>query len=88
MIWPRDRLTRFETARLIGARSLQIALGAPILLDPEEIKDLDSIGIAKQEFKNKIIPITIKRKLPNGEEMVIAVKPAIENWLIDHEGVI
>jgi len=88
MIWPRDRLTRFETARLIGARSLQIALGAPILLDSEEIKDLDNIGIAKQEFKNKIIPITIKRKLPNGEEMVIAVKPAIENWLIDHEGAI
>ncbi len=86
MIWPRDRLTRFETARLIGARSLQIALGAPILLDPEEIKDLDSIRIAKQEFKNKIIPITIKRKLPRGEEMVIDVKTAIENWLIDHEG--
>jgi len=86
MIWPRDRLTRFETARLVGARSLQIALGAPILLAPEEIKDLDSIRITKQEFRNKIIPITIKRKLPNGEEMTIDIKTAIENWLIDHEG--
>jgi DNA-directed RNA polymerase subunit K len=86
MIWPRDRLTRFETARLIGARSLQIALGAPILLPQEEIGDLDSIRIAKKEFKSKIIPITIKRKLPDGEEIIIEVKAAIENWLIDHEG--
>jgi DNA-directed RNA polymerase subunit K len=86
MIWPRDRLTRFEVARLLGARSLQIALGAPILLPQEEIGDLDSIRIAKKEFKNKIIPITIKRKMPSGEEMTIDVKAAIENWLIDHEG--
>jgi DNA-directed RNA polymerase subunit K len=86
MIWPRDRLTRFETARLIGARSLQIALGAPILLPQEEIGDLDSIRITKKEFKSKIIPITIKRKLPDGEEIIIEVKAAIENWLIDHEG--
>jgi len=86
MIWPRDRLTRFETARLIGARSLQIALGAPILLPQEEIGELDSINIAKKEFKSKMIPITIKRKMPNGEESVIEVKAAIENWLVDHEG--
>ena len=86
MIWPRDRLTRFETARLIGARSLQIALGAPILLPQEEIGELDSINIAKKEFKSKIIPMTIKRKLPNGEETVIEIKAAIENWLVDHEG--
>lgn len=86
MIWPRDRLTRFETARLIGARTLQIALGAPILLPQEEIGDLDSISITKKEFKSKIIPITIKRKMPNGEETVIEVKAAIENWLADHEG--
>lgn len=86
MIWPKDRLTRFETARLVGARSLQVALGAPILLSAEEIGELDSINIAKSEFKNKIIPITIKRKMPAGEETVIDVKTAIENWLINHAG--
>ena len=86
MRWPEDKLTRFETARLIGARSLQIALGAPILLPQEEIGELDSINIAKKEFKSKMIPITIKRKLPDGEESVIEVKAAIENWLVDHEG--
>ncbi|MEM7821325.1 MAG: DNA-directed RNA polymerase subunit K [Candidatus Aenigmatarchaeota archaeon] len=76
--------TRFEVARLIGARALQISLGAPILVDAKDI--LEPIEIAKLEFKNKIIPITIKRKLPSGEEIVIDAKAAIENWLEDHRG--
>ena len=84
MIWPRDRLTRFEVARLIGARSLQIALGAPVLVKTEEV--VDSIEMAKLEFKNKILPITIKRKLPSEEEVVIEIGEAIENWLADHAG--
>lgn len=83
MIWPKDRLTRFEVARLVGARSLQISLGAPVLIKSDE---LDPIKLAKLEFKNKIIPITIKRKLPSGEEVVIEVKTAIENWLSTHAG--
>lgn len=84
MIWPKDKLTRFEFARLIGARSLQIALGAPILVKTEA--ESDPIKIAKMEFKEKMIPITIKRTLPSGEIMVIEIKKAIENWLVDHSG--
>jgi DNA-directed RNA polymerase subunit K len=81
MIWEKDRLTRFEVARLVGARALQISLGAPILV---ETKSLDPIEIAKEEFKQKIIPITVKRRLPSGEEMVVDVKAGIENWLKEH----
>ena len=84
MVWPKDRLTRFEVARLVGARALQISLGAPILI--EVTGRFDPIEIAKTEFKNKIIPITIKRKLPDGSEIVIDVKRGIENWLADHAG--
>lgn len=83
MIWGRDRLTRFEVARLVGARALQISLGAPILI---ETNSLDPIKIAKEEFKQKMIPITIKRRLPSGEEIVINIKTAIENWLKQHKG--
>ncbi len=83
MIWPKDRLTRFEVARLLGARALQISLGAPILVKSEET---DPIKIAEAEFKEKMIPITIKRKMPSGEEVVVEIKPAIENWLADHKG--
>lgn len=83
MIWPRDRLTRFEVARLVGARALQISLGAPVLVKTEEI---NPIKIAKLEFKERIVPITIKRKLPSGEEIVVEIKTAIENWLVEHKG--
>jgi len=84
MIWPKDVLTRFEVARLVGARSLQIALGAPVFVQSEEI--LNPIQLAKMEFKNKILPITIKRTMPSEEEVVIDVKKGIGNWLKDHSG--
>lgn len=84
MIWPNDRFTRFEVARLIGARTLQISLGAPVLIKEEEITN--PIELARLEFKAGMIPITIKRKMPSGEEVVIDVKTAIKNWLADHAG--
>lgn len=60
--------TKYETARIIGARALQIAMGAPILMKLSE-KDLDElkynpIEIAKKEFDGGLLPITIKRPLP------------------------
>jgi len=84
LIWPDDKLTRFEVARLVGARSLQISLGAPVLIEKGDV--LNPIELAKSEFRNKIIPITIKRKLPSGRESIIDVKKAIKNWLDDHSG--
>jgi len=86
MRWPDDKLTRFEVARIIGARALQISFGAPILVEGGE--DLLPSEAAKLEFKNKIVPITIKRKLPNGEGVVVDTKKAIENWLSDHAGAV
>ncbi len=83
MNWPTDRLTRFETARLIGARALQVSLGAPILVKTDLIPPAE---VAKAEFKEKLIPITIKRKMPNNEYVVVEIKKAIENWLVDHKG--
>jgi len=83
LIWPNDRLTRFEVARLVSARALQIALGAPVFVKTVE---LSPINTSKLEFKEKIIPITVKRKLPDGKETVIDVKKAIENWLVDNKG--
>ena len=54
------KYTRFEKARIIGARALQISLGAPVLLDiPEGM--IDPIQIAMLEFEKGVIPITVKR---------------------------
>ncbi len=60
--------TKYEKARIVGARALQIALGAPLLFDLKE-KDFEKvkyspIELAKQEFEDGVLPITIKRPLP------------------------
>ena len=56
------RYTRFERARIIGARALQITLGAPVLLDlPDDI--IDPLIIATQEYNESVIPITVRRDL-------------------------
>ena len=55
------KYTRFEKARIIGARALQISLGAPVLVDyPEDM--LDPIDIALLEFAEDLVPITVARE--------------------------
>ena len=55
--------TRFERARIIGARALQIARGAPVMLKT----DLKSpIKIAELEFEKGVIPLDVKRTENNG----------------------
>lgn len=61
--------TKYEKARIIGSRALQISMGAPFLLQlsQEELEKLhyNPIEIAKLEFEKGIIPMTIKRPLPH-----------------------
>jgi DNA-directed RNA polymerase subunit K len=51
--------TRYERARIIGARALQISMGAPLLTTTSRI---DPLEIAIEEFNKNVIPITVKRK--------------------------
>jgi DNA-directed RNA polymerase subunit K len=67
-----EKYTKYEMARILGARALQISMGAPFLIKLNE-EDLEVIGynpveIAKKEFKQGIIPITVKRPFPVSEE--------------------
>lgn len=57
-----DRINRFERARIIGARSLQISSGAPILVPVEPEEALDPILVAQKEFHEGKIPITVLRE--------------------------
>lgn len=59
---PPMRYTRFEKARIIGARALQISMGSPILVDVP-LGVVDPIEIAWVEFNSGAIPITVKREL-------------------------
>ncbi len=59
-------LTRFEKARILGARALQLSLGAPpFIAIPKEVAT--SLDLAYTELEKRVIPITIKRMLPNGD---------------------
>jgi DNA-directed RNA polymerase subunit K/omega len=64
-VWP-DHLTRYERSRIIGARALQISMGAPILV--EELEKLKNpVEIAEKELEYEILPLTIRRMFPDGE---------------------
>ena len=65
MIGP-PTLTRFEKARILGARALQLSLGAPPFITiPKDIAT--SLDLAYAELEKRVIPITIRRVLPNGD---------------------
>lgn len=59
------RLTRFEKARITGARSLQISFGAPLMVQGN-VNARSSISLAIEELEKKALPISIRRTLPNG----------------------
>jgi DNA-directed RNA polymerase subunit K len=64
--------TRYEVARILGARALQIAMDAPLLLkmSEDELKDIkyDALQIAEKEFYADVLPISVKRPLPRKKE--------------------
>lgn len=59
------RITRFEKARITGARALQISFGAPLMIKVDA-KSRSSISLAIEEIEKKALPISIRRILPNG----------------------
>jgi DNA-directed RNA polymerase subunit K len=67
-----EKYTKYEIARMIGSRALQISMGAPFLVKMSE-KDLEAVGynpieIAKKEFEKGVLPITVRRPKPKKTE--------------------
>jgi len=67
--FPAGHYTKYEKARVIGARSLQISMGAPFLVEisEDELKKMNfnPIEIAKLEFEKNALDISIKRLMPH-----------------------
>ncbi len=64
------KYTRFEKAKIIGARALQISMGAPVLIKlPDDI--IDPIVIAVKELEADVIPITVRRNPPKKRETAL-----------------
>jgi DNA-directed RNA polymerase subunit K len=66
------KFTRYEVSRILGARALQIAMNAPLLVkinkeDLEKVK-YDALKIAEIELDSGILPISVKRPFPKKKE--------------------
>jgi len=67
-----QNFTKYERARILGARALQIAMNAPLLIkikkeDLEKLK-FNAIKIAETELDSNILPISIKKPFPGRKE--------------------
>jgi DNA-directed RNA polymerase subunit K len=64
--------TKYETARILGARALQISMNAPLLIkiEKEDLEKInyDALKIAEIELNSEILPISIKRPFPEKRE--------------------
>jgi len=56
-------MTKYERARILGTRALQISMNAPVLVDLEG--ETDALNIAMKELNNKMIPLIVRRYLPD-----------------------
>ncbi|KAG0275277.1 DNA-directed RNA polymerases I II and III subunit RPABC2 [Linnemannia exigua] len=56
-------MTKYERARILGARALQLSMNAPVLVDLEG--ETDALNIAMKELNNKMIPLVVRRYLPD-----------------------
>lgn len=65
-------MTKYERARVLGTRALQIAMGAPVMVELEG--EIDPLAIATKELKAKKVPMIIRRYLPDG---------SYEEWSVD-----
>jgi DNA-directed RNA polymerase subunit K/omega len=72
-------ITKYEHARIVGARALQISMGAPFMvkLSDDDLKRLNynPVDIAKLEFEKGLIQIDVKRPLPGTVHKSATLKP-------------
>ena len=83
-----EEFTRYEVARILGARALQIAMNAPVLikLSKEELEKIryDALKIAEIEFESDALPISVKRPMPRRkDEKLKRVKERTSDQKID-----
>lgn len=65
-------LTKYERARVLGTRALQISMNAPVMVDLDG--ETDPLKIAEKELRERKIPIILRRYLPDGSH---------EDWAVD-----
>jgi len=75
-------LTKFEKARIIGARALQISMGAPVLIGKKSAPT-GLFSLAEAELRANALPMTVRRTLPTGEHFDIPLSKLLESTRLD-----
>ncbi|KAI6245994.1 DNA-directed RNA polymerases I, II, and III subunit RPABC2 [Erysiphe necator] len=57
-------MTKYERARILGTRALQISMNAPVLVDLEG--ETDPLQIAIKELRERKVPLIVRRYMPDG----------------------
>ena len=57
-------ITKYERARILGVRATQISMNSPVMIETNGLTD--PLEIALEEYKQKKIPLIIRRPIPNG----------------------
>lgn len=65
-------MTKYERARVLGTRALQISMNAPVTV--EIAGETDALKIAMKELRERTIPMIIRRYLPDN---------SYEDWSLD-----
>lgn len=66
------KLTKYERVRLLGTRAKQISDGSKVFIKSKKVRN--AMDIAELELKYKVIPLKIKRPLPNGKYEIWSIK--------------
>jgi DNA-directed RNA polymerase subunit K/omega/Ni,Fe-hydrogenase maturation factor len=75
-------LTKYEKARIIGARALQISMGAPVMIDVTTAPK-GRFGFAEEELRAGVLPMTVRRTLPTGEYSDVPLSVLLKNTRLD-----
>eukprot|EP00041_Stephanoeca_diplocostata_P006779 m.93644 g.93644 ORF g.93644 m.93644 type:complete len:109 (-) comp16533_c0_seq1:575-901(-) len=70
-------MTKYERARVLGTRALQISMNAPVMVELD-LGETDPLRIAQKELREKKIPIIIRRYLPDHTPE----NPSFEDWAV------
>jgi DNA-directed RNA polymerase subunit K/omega len=75
-------LTKYEKARIIGARALQISMGAPVMINVTTAPK-GRFSFAEEELRAGVLPMTVRRTLPTGEYSDIPLSVLLKNTRLD-----
>jgi len=83
------KFSKYEKARIIGARGLQVSMDAPILIDLNESEldemNYDPLKIAEKELDSGVLPISVNKPMPGKREEALEKIKVVESKVSDEE---